>query len=70
MAVIEVLRNAGIHGEPDVRPASVVSWAGARLHQRGASIDQVARALGVRSSDRAAEMIGYEWQAHRDEPPL
>lgn len=62
MAVIEVLRNAGVHGEPDVRPASVPAWAGASLLGAGHSIVEVALALGCRSLDQAARMIDYDWR--------
>jgi integrase/recombinase XerC len=66
MAVVEILRRAGIHGEPDVRPGSVVGWAGGRLLREGRSIDQVARALGSRSLDRAAETIGFDWRGESE----
>ncbi|MDP9342520.1 MAG: tyrosine-type recombinase/integrase [Actinomycetota bacterium] len=62
MAVIEVLRAAEIHGEPDVRPASVTGWAAARLLHGGRSIDEVARALGCKSLDVAAQMAGLRWR--------
>jgi len=62
MAVVEILRRAGTHGEPDVRPGSVAAWAGGRLLREGRSIDQVAKALGSRSLDRAAETIGFDWR--------
>lgn len=35
MVVIEILRRASIHSEPDVRPGSVAAWAGARLLREG-----------------------------------
>ena len=69
MAVIETLRAAGIHDEPDVRLASVTGWAGARLLREGRTIEYVARALGCRSLDRAAEMIGFEWASNQDGEP-
>lgn len=68
MAVVEILRRAGIHEEPDVRPGSVVGWAGGRLLREGRSIDQVARALGSRSLDRAAETIGFDWRGDLEAP--
>jgi hypothetical protein len=62
MAVIEVLRAAGIHGDPSVRPTSVTAWAGRRLLLRGVRIEEVARALGCRSLDRTAHLIGLDWR--------
>jgi hypothetical protein len=61
-AVIETLKAAGLHG-PAVRPRSIVAWAGRSLLDVGAPIDEVARRLGVRSLDQAAELIGLDWRA-------
>jgi integrase/recombinase XerC len=58
MAVIEVLRASGIVG-PDVRPMSVVAWRGAEAYAQGASIEEVATLLGIRSLDVAAALIGF-----------
>jgi integrase/recombinase XerC len=60
-AISEVLRRAGLHQEPDVRPGSVAAWEGANAFRDGAHIDEVARKLGVRSLDRAAQLIGWDW---------
>jgi integrase len=62
MAVIETLRAAGLHEEPDVRPRSILAWRGRRLLREGMTIDQVALALGFRRLDQAAEVIGFEWR--------
>ena len=69
MAVIGVLQSAGVHDQEGVRPNSVVAWAGARLLRSGAPIQDVARALGCRSLDRTAEMIGHDWRATPPESP-
>jgi len=61
MAVLEVLRDAGIAAERDVRPRSVVAWAGAKALASGATIDQVALMLGCRSLDQAAEICAFNW---------
>jgi integrase len=58
MAVIEVLRASGIGG-PDVRPMSVVAWRARDAHRQGASIEEVAALLGVRSLDAVAALIGF-----------
>lgn len=57
-----VLKFAGLAAEPDVRPASLRNWAGRRLFDAGMPIDQVARRLGCRSLDAAAEDIGHQWR--------
>ena len=60
-AISETLRRAGLAGEPDVRPVSVAAWAGARILEQTGQIEAVARALGMRSLDRAARLIGWDW---------
>jgi integrase/recombinase XerC len=60
-AIGETLRRAGLGSEPDVRPVSVAAWAGARVLAETGRIEDVARTLGVRSLDRAARIIGYDW---------
>jgi len=64
-ALVDVLVRAGLHGEPDVRPGSVAAWAGRRVLDETGRIDLAARALGVRSLDRAAGIVGWDW---RDNP--
>ena len=66
-ALVDVLTRAGLHHEPDVRPGSVAAWAGRRVLEETGRIDCAARALGVRSLDRAAVIVGWDWQA--DAPP-
>lgn len=60
-AISTVLVRAGLAGEPDVRPASVAGWAGRRVFESSGSIEDAARAMGVRSLDRAARLIGLDW---------
>jgi site-specific recombinase XerD len=57
MAVIEVIRAAGLSG-PGVRPVSVVAWRGTQAYRAGSSIQDVAVLLGMRSLDRTAALIG------------
>jgi integrase len=61
-ALSAVLKYAGLADEPDVRPASLRNWAGRRLLDAGMPIDQVARRLGSRSLDTAAEDVGHVWR--------
>lgn len=60
-AIHETLRRAGLSGEPDVRPVSVAAWTGRTAFDRSGRIDDAARVLGVRSLDRAAAIIGWDW---------
>lgn len=62
IAVSETLERAGLHSETDVRPRSLVAWAGLRVFNRNRCIDEVARLLGLRTLDGAARMIGWDWQ--------
>ena len=62
MAIADVLARAGLAAEPDVRPLSVVAWAGRQILDETGRIDDVARRLGMRSLDRAAQLIGFDWQ--------
>jgi integrase/recombinase XerC len=60
--ITQVLQRAGLADEPDVRPSSVVAWAGLQVLESTGRIEDVAKALGLKSLDRAAEFIGWEWQ--------
>ncbi|MDQ3765857.1 MAG: hypothetical protein M3346_00710 [Actinomycetota bacterium] len=62
-ALHDVLRHAGLSGEPDVRPGSLAAWAGRRIFEETGLEREVARALGIRSLDRAAQVIGWDWSA-------
>jgi integrase/recombinase XerC len=62
-AIHEALMRAGLSSEPDVRPVSVAAWAGRAVFDRTQRIDDVAKALGVRSLDQAARIIGWDWTA-------
>lgn len=63
--VASTLRQAGLAKTPGVRPSSIPAWRGAAELANGASIDEVAVLLGMRSLDRAATFIGFEWRAAR-----
>ena len=63
LATSQTLVRVGLGGEPEVRPASVIAWAGARLFVEGHPIEEVTRRLGRRSLDRTAQFIGWDWRA-------
>jgi integrase/recombinase XerC len=53
-----VLLRAGLAAEHDVRPSSVSAWVGRREFLKAGRIEDAASAMGVRSLDRAARLIG------------
>jgi integrase/recombinase XerC len=61
-AISQVLQRAGLGDEPDVRPSSVVAWAGVKVLERTGRIEYVAAALGLKSLDSAASFIGWDWK--------
>jgi integrase len=67
IAVSDTLMRAGLSGEPDLRPISVAAWAGRSLLDQTGRIDAVARLLGVRSLDRAARIVAWDWNQANDE---
>ena len=60
-AVRITLVRAGLGDEPGVCPNSIVAWRGASAMAAGASIEQVAHLLGIRSLDATASFIGWKW---------
>jgi integrase len=67
IAVSDTLVRAGLGGERDLRPVSVAAWSGRSLLDRTGRIDSVARLLGVRSLDRAARIVAWDWSQAEDE---
>jgi integrase/recombinase XerC len=63
VAIEDVLTRAGLARERDVRPASVAAWAGRKILEESGQIDEVARRLGMRSLDRAARFVGFDWHS-------
>ncbi len=61
-ALYVVLVRAGLTDDPGLRAGSLPAWAGRKIFEQTANIEQTARALGVRSLDQAARIIGYEWR--------
>jgi integrase/recombinase XerC len=62
IAVQQVMQSAGLRSDPGIRPASLPAWAGRKVFEETRRIEDAALALGVRSLDSAAEIIGWDWQ--------
>jgi hypothetical protein len=62
IAIKETLIRCGLDKEADVRPASLVAWAGRVALEETGSIEGVALRLGFRSLDSAATFINYTWR--------
>jgi hypothetical protein len=60
--IAATLRRAGLSKKAGVSPNSVPAWRGAAELANGASINQVTWLLGMRSLDRAAAFIGFDWR--------
>lgn len=60
-AIRETLRRAGLTADPDIRPASLTAWAGRQVLCSTGRIETAARALGMRSLDGAARLLGWDW---------
>jgi integrase len=67
-AIREALQRAGLTDDPHVRPASLAAWAGRKALCSTGRIDVAARALGMRSLDGAARLIGWDWTSDDGHP--
>jgi integrase len=65
LALLDVLRRAGLATEPGVRPSSIAGWAGRQVLAETGRIDLVALRLGLTRLDTTADFIGWDW---RQEP--
>jgi len=59
--ISRTLRYAGLGDAPGVRPSSVAAWAGRAVFDETGRIDLAAQRLGMRSLDRTAVFIGWDW---------
>ncbi|MFN2488140.1 MAG: integrase [Actinomycetota bacterium] len=66
LAISQTLQAAGLSADRDLRPTSVTAWAGVRIFEETGAIDEVARRLGMRSLDRAASLIGWDWHCEQE----
>ncbi|MGW3459003.1 tyrosine-type recombinase/integrase [Streptomyces olivaceoviridis] len=61
VALADLIRRIGLNADPHVKPASLTAYAAVRLYDETRNIEDVARRLGLRSLDRAADLIGLDW---------
>ena len=61
-----ILRRAGLGAVDGVEPRSVSAWVGRRVLDDTGCIEAVARRLGLRSLDLAADIIGWDWSSTED----
>ncbi len=62
----KTLDHAGLTKALGYDQSSVTAWAGWRLRDEGKQIDEVTNALGMRSMDAAAALIGFNWMQDAD----
>jgi site-specific recombinase XerD len=61
VALSDLIRRIGLGNEPQAKPASLTAYAAMQIFDTSGSIEEVARRLGLRSLDRAAHIVGYDW---------
>ncbi|MES9509147.1 hypothetical protein ABWJ92_22475 [Streptomyces sp. NPDC000609] len=62
VALSDLLRRIGLGSDPLVKPASVTAKAAVEAFEVTGRIEEAARRLGLRSLDRAAAVVGYDWR--------
>lgn len=65
MTLAKILGDAGLRLDPSVKVGSVRAWAGRRILVETGRIDEVALALGCKTLDTAAAIIGFDWRVLR-----
>jgi integrase/recombinase XerC len=63
LSISSTLARAGLTDDPGLRPLSVTAWAGWQILDDSGRIEVVAQRLGMRSLDRTARLIGFDWRA-------
>jgi site-specific recombinase XerD len=61
VALSDLIRRIGLGADPRVKPASLTAYAAVRIFDETGRIEDVARGLGLRSLDRAADLVGFSW---------
>lgn len=64
-ALTKTLTAAGLRSDPRIKPGSVRAWAGRSVFLATGQIEDAARALGCRTLDTAAAIVGFEWREPR-----
>ncbi|MGQ0434860.1 MAG: hypothetical protein ACT452_20925 [Microthrixaceae bacterium] len=61
--ISRTLTRVGLADAPGVRASSVAAWAGRKVFDETGRIDLAAARLGMRSLDRTARFIGWDWRS-------
>ncbi|TKA01946.1 hypothetical protein [Actinacidiphila oryziradicis] len=61
VALSDLIRRIGLGADPQVKPSSLTAHAAVQIFDDTGRIEDVARRLGLRSLDRAADLVGYSW---------
>ena len=69
----DTLKRAGLSQDPTVKPGSIAAWIAQTIYSNTSkstdhtpqAIEDVAYALGVKSLDQIADIIGLDWYAER-----
>lgn len=61
-ALVRVLTDAGLRNDPTIKAGSVRAWAGHRIFSETGRIEDAALALGCKTLDTAAAIIGFDWR--------
>jgi site-specific recombinase XerD len=67
VALSDLIRRIGLGADPRVKPASLTAYAAVRIFDDTGKIENVARGLGLRSLDGAADLVGYDWTCRTPE---
>ena len=63
--LVRVLVDIGLGDDQTVKSSSVRAWAGRRVLMESGRLDEAALALGCRTLDTAAAIVGFEWREPR-----
>lgn len=61
--ISRTLTRVGLGEAPGVRASSVAAWSGRKVFDETGRIDLAAARLGMRSLDRTARFIGWDWDS-------
>lgn len=69
VALTDLLHRIGLAADPRIKPASITAYAAVQVLNETGRIEEVARRLGLRSLDRAADLAALDWATPTDDKP-